>query len=116
MTLGQFNTFNRGPSKADAYVTSIIILGASLLVRSIYFWTCDHPWIYLGFVSATMLTSVLKVSLPRIKGTLSVAYIFVLLSITRFSMPETIVLAVAACVTQCLWRPKKRVKIVEIAF
>ena len=116
MMTGQVGMVSRGPSKADAYIASVIILGVSLLLRSLYLWTCDHPWIYVGFVAATIVTSLLKVSLPRIKGTISVAYIFVLLSITRFSMPETIVLAVTACLTQCLWRPKKRVKIVEMAF
>ena len=114
--LGRFGMPDRGPSKADAYVTSVIILGAGVLLRSLYLWTWDHPWIYLGFVLATLITSGLKVSLPRIKGTISVAYIFVLLGITRFTMPETIVLAVTACVTQCLWKPKKRVKILEMAF
>jgi signal transduction histidine kinase len=114
--IGQFGVVDRGPSKADAYVASVIILGIGLLSRSVYLWTCDHPWIYFGFVLATLITSVLKVSLPGIKGTISVAYIFVLLSITRFSMPETVLLAVAACVAQCLWRPKKRVKMVEMAF
>jgi signal transduction histidine kinase len=112
----QYRISDRGLSKADAYVASIIALGAGVVVRSVYTWKCDNPLFYLGFVLVTLLTSVLKVSLPGIKGTISIAYIFVLLSITRFSLPETIVLAVAACVTQCLWRPKNRVKIVEVAF
>src|SRR5437899_1858125 len=116
MMSGQFGKLERGLSKADAYVASIIALGTGLVFRSVYLWKCDYPWLYLGFVLATLFTSALKVSLPGIKGTISVAYIFVLLSITRFSMPETIVLALAACVTQCLWRPKKQVKIVETAF
>ena len=103
-------------SRSDAYIASIVLLGSSLIVRSIYLWTSDNPWLYLGFAAATLLTSVMKVSLPGIKGTISVAYVFVLLSITRFSMSETIVLAVAACLTQCLWRPKKRVAIVETSF
>ena len=103
-------------SRSDAYIAFIVLLGSSLIFRSIYLWTSDNPWLYLGFAAATLLTSVMKVSLPGIKGTISVAYVFVLLSITRFSMSETIVLAVAACLTQCLWRPKKRVNIVETSF
>jgi signal transduction histidine kinase len=103
-------------SRADAYIASIIALGGSLIVRSIYLWTSDNPWLYLGFVLAALLTSAMKVSLPGIKGTISVAYIFVLLSITRFSMPETIVLAVTACLAQCLWRPKQRVKTIQVSF
>ncbi len=103
-------------SKANLYITAIIALGAGLVLRSLYLWQSDQPWFYLGFVLVTLFTSVLKVSLPGITGTISLAYIFVLLSITRFSMSETILLAVASCVAQCLWRPRKRVKIVEVAF
>jgi signal transduction histidine kinase len=103
-------------SRSDAYIASIVLLGGCLIFRSIYLWTFSNPWLYLGFAAATLLTSAMKVSLPGIKGTISVAYIFVLLSITRFSMSETVVLAVAACLTQCLWRPKKRVNIVETSF
>jgi signal transduction histidine kinase len=116
MTRSQFRISHRGLSKADAYVATIIALGAGAVFRSVFLWKCDHPWFYLGFVLVALLTSVLKVSLPGIKGTISIAYIFVLLSITRFSMPETVVLALTACVAQCLWRPKKRVKIVEVVF
>src|SRR5437879_1454557 len=116
MMSGQFGKLERGLSKADAYVASIIALGTGLVFRSVYLWKCDYPWLYLGFVLATLFTSALKVSLPGIKGTISVAYIFVLLSITRFSMPETVVLAVTSCLAQCFWRPKQQVKVVEASF
>ena len=69
---------------ADTYIASILVLGGTLVFRSIYLWTSDHPRLYLGFVLVAVLTSAMKVSLPGIKGTISVAYIFVLLSITRF--------------------------------
>src|SRR5260370_12338203 len=94
-------------SWAGAYIAFVVLLGSCLIFRSFYLWTSDHPWLYLGFAATTLLTSAMKVSLPGIKGTISVAYIFVLLSITRFSTTQTIVLAVSACLTQCLWSPKK---------
>lgn len=113
---GESHSILRGLRKVDVYVASIIALGSAIFLRSLYFWKCDHPWLYLGFVLVALVTSVLKVSLPGIKGTISIGYIFVLLSITRFTLSETIVLAVAACVAQCVWRPRKRVKIVEVSF
>ncbi len=103
-------------SWSGTYIALVVLLGSCLIFRSFYLWTSDHPWLYLGFAATTLLTSAMKVSLPGIKGTISVAYIFVLLSITRFSMSETIVLAVAACLTQCLWKPKKRINIIETSF
>jgi len=100
----------------DAYIAATIALGTGLIFRSLWLWRSDHPWLYTGFLTAALLTSAMKVSLPGIKGTISVGYIFVLFSLTRFSLPETTVLAVAACLAQCLWKPKQKVKIIEISF
>ncbi len=108
--------FHRRISAVDVYIASTIVLGTGLIFRSLWLWRSDHPWLYMGFVTAALLTSAMKVSLPGIKGTISVGYIFVLFSITRFSLPETTVLAVAACLAQCLWKPKQHIKIIEISF
>jgi signal transduction histidine kinase len=108
--------FHRRISTVDGYIASTIVLGTGLIFRSIWLWRSDHPWFYIGFLTAAVLASAMKVSLPGIKGTISVGYIFVLFSITRFSLSETTILAVAACLAQCLWRPKQHVKIIEISF
>lgn len=107
---------HRKISAVDGFIASTIVLGTGFIFRSLWLWRSDHPWLYAGFLTAALLTSALKISLPGIKGTISVGYIFVLFSITRFSLSETTVLAVAACLAQCLWRPKQRVKIIEISF
>src|SRR5579872_4202466 len=88
----------------DAYIAATIVMGTGFIFRSLWLWRSDHPWLYIGFLTAALLTSAMKVSLPGIKGTISVGYIFVLFSITSFSLPETTVLAVAACLAQCLWK------------
>src|SRR6266481_3478270 len=103
-------------SAVDGYIASTIVLGTGLICRSLWLWRSDHPWLYIGFLTAALLTSAMKVSLPGIKGTISLGYIFVLFSITRFSLSETTILAVAACLAQCLWRPKQQVRIIEISF
>src|SRR6266478_1327074 len=108
--------FHHKISPIDGYIASTIVLGTGLIFRSLWLWRSDRPWLYMGFLTAALLTSAMKVSLPGIKGTISVGYIFVLFSITRFSLSETTVLAVAACLAQCLWRPKQQVKIIEISF
>src|SRR5207253_831079 len=61
-------------------------------------------------------TSTLKVTLPGGKGTISVAFFFVLFSVTQFTLPETVLLGGGASLVQCLWRPKKQVRAIEIVF
>ena len=108
--------FPRTISIVDGYIASILVLGTGLIFRSLWLWRSDQPWFYVGFLTAALLTSAMKVSLPGIKGTISVGYIFVLFSITHFGLSETTILAVTACLAQCLWRPKQQVKMIEISF
>src|SRR5260370_39815185 len=94
----------RRMSAVDCYIASTVVMGTGLIFRSLWLWRSDHPWLYMGFLIAALLTSAMKVSLPGIKGTISVGYMFVLFSITRFGLSEPTVLAVAAYLAQCLCR------------
>jgi signal transduction histidine kinase len=104
------------PTKASAYIGFVITIGALVLAYAARSWTSERPGLYLICLSLALLTSTLKVTLPGVKGTISVAFFFVLFAVTQFSLPETIVLGAGASLVQCLWRPKKRVRTVEIFF
>src|SRR5437879_13416284 len=88
--------FQRTISTVDGYIASTIALGTALIFRSLWLWRSDQLWFYMGFLMAAVLTSAMKVSLPGIKGTLSVGYIFVMFSITRYSLPEATVVDVGS--------------------
>src|SRR5579864_157719 len=104
------------PSRGYAYIAFVVALGGFLIAYALRFWTCDYPFLYFGFLATALATSALKVSLPGIKGTLSVAYIFVLFSLTQFTFPETVLLGISTALAQSLWKPKQRVRAVEIFF
>jgi putative nucleotidyltransferase with HDIG domain len=63
-----------------------------------------------------LLASCLKVSLPRIEGTLSVNFVFTLLCILELSLPETLVIGFASTLGQFYWRPARQVKPVQLVF
>src|SRR5438477_8870928 len=107
---------NHRPTKASVYIAFIITLGVLVLAYAVRSWTSERPVLYLACLSMALLTSTLKVSLPGVKGTISVAFFFVLFSVTQFALPETVLLAAGASLMQCLWRPKKRVRPIEIVF
>src|SRR5579863_1684352 len=104
------------PLKGYAYTAFVVALGGFIITYALHCWTCDHPFLYVGCLATALVTSALKVSLPGIKGTLSVAYIFVLFSLTQFTFPEAVLLGISTALVQCLWKPKHRVRIVEIFF
>jgi hypothetical protein len=71
---------------------------------------------YLVWLALASISSALKVHLPGIHGTISVNFLFVLVSIALFTFPETVLLAAVAGIFQCLWRPKSRPRSVQVSF
>jgi hypothetical protein len=71
---------------------------------------------YLVSMLLALIASTLKVRLPGITGTISVNFLFILVAIAVFTFPQTVLLASAACIFQCLWRPKSRPRIVQVSF
>jgi signal transduction histidine kinase len=105
-----------GFSKANGYITFVICLGGLLFARSVSVWPLIHSRLYLGLLAPALLASVMKVTLPGVKGTLSVAYVFVLISIAHFTLSEAVILAVTVCLAQCMWKPKKHPRLIETVF
>ena len=71
---------------------------------------------YVCYFALALLTSSMKVRLPGITGTISVNFLFVLIAIAVFTFSETVVLASVACVVQCLWKPRRRPKLIQVSF
>jgi hypothetical protein len=63
-----------------------------------------------------LIASTLKVRLPRIRGTLSGGFVFVLIGIAEFSFSETIIMAWSAGLVQCLWKVKRRQVLRQLLF
>jgi diguanylate cyclase (GGDEF)-like protein/putative nucleotidyltransferase with HDIG domain len=94
----------------------VLIAGAALFGSQLLHFQPAEPlqfWIYL---LVTVLTSGLKVRLPMVFATLSVNFLFILVGIVQFSLPEALVLGVGGTLVQCLWRAKVRPKVVQMAF
>jgi hypothetical protein len=75
-----------------------------------------HSAAYLAYCLLGWLSSTMKVRLPGITGTISVNFLFILVAIALFTFSETVLLASAACMIQCLWRPKSRPRIFQVSF
>jgi signal transduction histidine kinase len=63
-----------------------------------------------------IVSSRLKVMLPGVHGTLSVNFIFILLSVLELQPADTVIISCAATLAQCLWAAKVRPKLVQLAF
>lgn len=105
------------PVKARLYIGVSVALGFGLLAGTLI-WFSQFPDVarYLACLSLACIASTMKVRLPGLHGTISVNFVFILMALTQLSLVETLTLAFAATLVQCLWRPKTRPKIVQVLF
>ena len=104
------------PIRARLYIALILSAGTLGLASQLVHFHSSHPVEFWCYFLVTILTSGLKIRLPMVFATLSVNFLFILVGIVQFSLPEAIVLGVAGTIVQCLWRPRSRPKAIRIAF
>src|ERR1700685_1410325 len=104
------------PIRARLYIALILAAGTFGIVAELTYFQSSHPLQFWCYFLVTILTSGLKIRLPMVFATLSVNFLFILVGIVQFSLPEAIVLGVAGTIVQCLWRPRTRPKAIRIAF
>jgi hypothetical protein len=105
------------PLKTRLYIGIAVALGLVLL-GSCLTWNRQFPEIarFLAYTSLACVASTMKVRLPRLQGTISVNFVFILLAVAQLSLSETVLLSFAATIMQCLWRPKTRPKLIQVLF
>jgi diguanylate cyclase (GGDEF)-like protein/putative nucleotidyltransferase with HDIG domain len=104
------------PFRARLYIALILAAGTFGVSEQLVHFQSAHPVQFWCYFLVTILTSGLKIRLPMVFATLSVNFLFILVGLVVFSLPEAIVLGVAGTIVQCLWRPRSRPKAIRIAF
>jgi hypothetical protein len=102
--------------KAQFYIGLIIAAGGGLIASCLATGTIGYSDAYLVYCLFAWASSALKVRLPGITGTMSMNFLFVLVSIAVFTLLETVLLAVVACVIQCYVKAKRRPRLIQVAF
>ena len=103
-------------NQAKCYIASIISLGFAVVTVALVQSDFQNLSRFLAYFALTLLASTMKVSLPRITGTISVSFLFILIGIAAFTFTETVLLGCAAASMQSLWRAKKTPKPVQVLF
>jgi len=104
------------PIKARAFLTLSILVGLSILIISLRGggWK-DLPLFFSCWLLA-LAASRMKVRLPGITGTISVAFFFYLLAIADLSLAETLVISSSGALIQSVWKAAKRPKLIQVLF
>jgi hypothetical protein len=105
------------PTKARLYINSSITVGFALLAGYLLFER-EFPDLprYLTYLVLAFIGSTLKVKLPKIHGTMSVSFVFILIGVAQLTAVETITLGCLTALTQSFWKPRKRPTLVQALF
>ncbi|MBI4875721.1 MAG: HD domain-containing protein [Acidobacteria bacterium] len=104
------------PIRARVYIATIVLAGSAALARELAQWTCPRPALFGTFLLIAVLSSLFKVSLPGIKGTMSMSYIFLMLSVANLGLSETLIIGLATTLAQSFWKYRERPKAVHVLF
>ena len=101
---------------ARAFIAGMALAGSFCFVLAFSHWQSSDPVKFACYLTAALLASSLKVGLPGVEATLSVNFLFTLLSILELSLPETLLIGMASTLAQFYWKPARRLKLVQLVF
>lgn len=104
------------PPGAWVYLAGILIAGGVLLIAAALHWHWEDPVRFASYLALAVAASTLKVRLPRMTGTVSVNFVLLLVAIAELSLPEAVFMAAVVGVVQCVWKPKRRPRLLQVLF
>lgn len=103
--------------KAKLYIASTIAVGFGLLAGClVFYWKFPDPSRYLSYLLLACLASTLKIKLPKLHGTMSISFLFILIGVAELTAAETMLLGCAGALVQCFWKPRKRPAVIQVLF
>ena len=82
--------------RARLFIATTAALGMGALAYALLHWQSVDLARFFCYLLIAVLASSLKIQLPGIDGTMSVNFLFILLSVLELNLPETMVLGCTA--------------------
>jgi hypothetical protein len=104
------------PAAARMYFMAVLTFGVILLTAAVVGWQSQNPTRFIVYLALAVMASTFKISLPRMHGTITPAFVLLLAAIAQLSFAETAVMAAATGAVQVLWRPTRRPMLAQVLF
>ncbi len=104
------------PRAARLYIFSVLAAGLIPLVAAALQWQSRDPLRFACYLALAAAASTLKVRLPRVKSTVSMNFVLLLVAIAELSFSEAVIMSALAAVVQSVWRPKRPVLLLQVLF
>jgi hypothetical protein len=94
----------------------VVLFGIGILSQVPLTW--GHPAYgrFTGMFLVALLAARLKVSLPRLTGSMSVNLPFILLALSELSLPEALLITATSTLAQCLWSENSQQQPIKMMF
>jgi diguanylate cyclase (GGDEF)-like protein/putative nucleotidyltransferase with HDIG domain len=102
--------------RARLFIGATAALGMWALAHALWHWQSVDLTRFVCYLLVAVLASSLKIQLPGIDGTMSVNFLFILLSVLELNLPETLVLGCTATLAQCLFGTRQKLVPIKIVF
>lgn len=104
------------PKSAKTYVALVLVAGALVLGLAAKSWSSSNAAEFAAFLGFVLVASTLKVRIPGMTGTMSPNFVFLLVGMAVFSFSQVVAASVAAALLQSIWRPKQKLRLIQVAF
>lgn len=103
-------------TKTRILVGLVVLFGVGILTQVPLTW--GHPAYgrFTGTLLVALFAARLKVSLPRLTGSMSVNLPFILLALSELSLAEALLITGASTLVQCLWSENTQQKPIKTMF
>ena len=92
--------------RTQSYITAMTLAAALILVVSLPQWDAHQNFRFLMYLALTMGAANLKVRLPGVTGSISMTFVFVLISLPELSLPQVLAIGLAGTGGTLLIRAK----------
>src|ERR1700690_3531633 len=94
----------------------VVVLGIGIFLQVPLTW--GHPAYgrFIGTFMVALLAARLKVTLPRLTGSMSVNLPFILLALSELSLAEALLITGASTLVQCFWSENSQQKPIRTIF
>jgi hypothetical protein len=99
-TVANAKAKNSVPASATAFIAATVMCASAMVVESFLHNNSWHVREWVGLLVAGTITARLKVKLPGVNSNMSVSLPFLLISMTRLSLPEVLFTAAVSLFTQ----------------
>jgi signal transduction histidine kinase len=98
------------------YIGVVLALGTIALAHGLYLWVPHDLLRFACYLALAIPASCLKVTLPKITGTMSVLFVFLLAGAVELGLAETLVIGSICVIVQSFWHARSRVRAIHVLF